>query len=160
MVEPAFAVFADEAYLHQAKELAQVGSALHGVWQGCEEGFSKLTTPLAPGNSTTFCVAAPSGPRGVLTKGGDFRPIGKGHHIFSVSEWNSSGTISLKAAQVFDNLVIDDPGYTIHDKGTYGGVTHDAYNIRVRDLFSTWLKNQSPKLSPGMGGKEGQAQFP
>ena len=65
MVEPAFAVFADEAYLHQAKELAQVGSALHGVWQGCEEGFSKLTTPLAPGNSTTFCVAGPTDPNGL-----------------------------------------------------------------------------------------------
>ncbi|MCP4777823.1 MAG: DUF4347 domain-containing protein, partial [Planctomycetaceae bacterium] len=52
-------------YLHQAKELAQVGSALYGVWQGCEEGFSKLTTPLAPGNSTTFCVAGPTDPSGL-----------------------------------------------------------------------------------------------
>ncbi len=40
MVEPAFATLADDAYLHQAKELAQVGSAVYGVWQGCEEGFS------------------------------------------------------------------------------------------------------------------------
>ena len=65
MVEPAFATLADDAYLHQAKELAQVGSAVYGVWQGCEEMFSKLTTPLAPGNSTTFCVAAPTDPSGL-----------------------------------------------------------------------------------------------
>ncbi len=69
MVEPAFATLADDAYLHQAKELAQVGSAVYGVWQGCEEMFSKLTTPLAPGNSTTFCVAGPTDPNGLEPPG-------------------------------------------------------------------------------------------
>jgi RHS repeat-associated protein len=54
VVEPAFAVFADDAYLHQAKELAQVGSALYGVWQGCEEMFSNDPIGFAAGDANLY----------------------------------------------------------------------------------------------------------
>ncbi len=94
MVEPAFAVFADDAYLHQAKELAQVGSALYGVWQGCEEMFSKLTTPLTPGNSTTFCVAGPTDPTDPSGLEPPRTPGATPHHGGSSSnppQWRSAG---------------------------------------------------------------------
>ena len=146
MVEPAFATLADDAYLHQAKELAQVGSAVYGVWQGCEEMFSKLTTPLTPGNSTTFCVAGPTDPSGFVKT--NIGQSGFGHHFVPVSVIRNYAQQMTSAAMEIAFGNVSGPIYPSHDYRAMGGVKHSRYNEIVGQELNDYMKaNKIKKMN-------------
>ncbi|MCP4500657.1 MAG: hypothetical protein GY822_11920, partial [Deltaproteobacteria bacterium] len=138
-------------YLHQAKELAQVGSALYGVWQGCEEGFSKLTTPLAPGNSTTFCVAGPTNandPTGFV-KANVAQPSGVGHHYVPQQVIRDYAKKMTAYAMDIAYGNVSGPTYPSHNVGSMGGVKHSRYNEIVAEELELYMEANDIKKMNG-----------